>query len=351
MGQYLFNLVLSFILALQVVDKEHRLSEKGEPSKVSRTPLWQGLKKMRLEPVLSIGTDDLDKENYVFGVVYDIGIDHEGSIYVLDPLNYRVQKFSSQGRFLFTFGEGHGNGPGQFQRPAGIAIDSQKNLYVTDSMQLRITVFDSAGKVKATIPTMTQPWKIAIGNDGGIYITSLLAYEGPHVDKYALMSKRRVLSFCEPSRESKLTAQSGNSDKLAVDREGHIYVSLHYPYDIRKFSADGKLLDRFAREVKFFRPPKPDENGVMAASSGTKAITALPDGKLINVIYHRQKEKFHYYFDIFERDGTWLLSVPGSEFGIEWFRTLTSDSKGYLYISYEDPYPHLVKYSLTFSEP
>lgn len=339
-----------FLLSPPLFNNPQNFSEEGEPTKISRVPLWQGKMNMILKPILSIGSDDIDRENYVFSSISDIAIDQNECIYVLDGYNYRVQKFSSDGKFLFSFGKGKGEAPGEFIRPKTIAIDSQKQLYVTDVRQLRITVFDSIGAVVATIPTSSMPYHIVVGQEGEIFITSFLNFKQDRVAKYSLFLKRQVLSFCKPRKECQWVAEAGDGENLAIDQQGNVYVGFYYPYDIRIFSVNGKLLNRFARQAKFFKPPKRDENNVMALLSGTWDMTVLPDNKLITIVFYQEKNQFHFFFDVFDSDGTWLLTVPADHFGLSWPRRIAADSDGNLYLDHSEPYPHLIKYKLRFEK-
>jgi DNA-binding beta-propeller fold protein YncE len=69
-----------------------------------------------------------------------------GDILVSDALNFRVQVFSPEGRFLFTFGR-MGDAPGTFSRPKGVAADSDGNIYVVDALFDNIQIFDKMGRL------------------------------------------------------------------------------------------------------------------------------------------------------------------------------------------------------------
>ena len=69
-----------------------------------------------------------------------------GDIIVSDALNFRVQVFSPEGRFLFTFGR-MGDAPGTFSRPKGVASDSDGNIYVVDALFDNIQIFDKKGRL------------------------------------------------------------------------------------------------------------------------------------------------------------------------------------------------------------
>ena len=75
----------------------------------------------------------------------DIAADDDGNLYVLDRGNFRIQKFSPSGKFLLAFGQ-YGNGKGQFDLPQSLLIDNNSNIYVSDSSNYRISKFDRSGK-------------------------------------------------------------------------------------------------------------------------------------------------------------------------------------------------------------
>ena len=66
------------------------------------------------------------------------------AVYVTDRVNYRIQKFTSEGEFITKWGR-EGSGDGEFERQCGIDIDSQGNVYVVSSKN-RIQKFTSEGE-------------------------------------------------------------------------------------------------------------------------------------------------------------------------------------------------------------
>ncbi len=68
-----------------------------------------------------------------------------GRIYVNDSLNFRIQVFDAEGRFLQAVGR-PGGASGGFQRPKGIALDSDENLYVADALSDAVQIFDRGGR-------------------------------------------------------------------------------------------------------------------------------------------------------------------------------------------------------------
>jgi DNA-binding beta-propeller fold protein YncE len=68
----------------------------------------------------------------------------DGSLYVVDSGNFRVQAFDSRGRFKFQFG-GLGTAFGLFSRPRSIALDPDGNVYVADGGFNNVQIFSATG--------------------------------------------------------------------------------------------------------------------------------------------------------------------------------------------------------------
>ena len=69
-----------------------------------------------------------------------------GNIYVCDTLNFRVQIFNKDGKFIGKFGK-VGNRIGEFSKPKGIAVDSEGHIYVADAMCDVVQVFNKNGEL------------------------------------------------------------------------------------------------------------------------------------------------------------------------------------------------------------
>src|SRR3569623_2619446 len=76
----------------------------------------------------------------------------DGTLYVVDGGNIRVQAFTGDGHFRFAFGE-VGRFPGQFARPKGIATDASGNIYVVDAAFGYMQIFNPQGQVLMFIVT------------------------------------------------------------------------------------------------------------------------------------------------------------------------------------------------------
>ena len=93
-----------------------------------------------------------------------------GQVYVCDTYNNRIQVFNPDLTFSRAFGH-KGSGPGQFDVPCGIAIDSEDLLYICDGGNYRIQKLSSNGKYISKITVPLQPIGITIGHNDMLYVT------------------------------------------------------------------------------------------------------------------------------------------------------------------------------------
>src|SRR6185369_3048668 len=110
--------------------------------------------------LLTLGTSGKPSDTGIDGIDYrtikrvgapfhrptNIALAADGSIYASDGYgNARVHKFAADGKLLFSWGE-PGSGPGQFHVPHGIAVDPNGTVFVADRENSRIQLFTSEGK-------------------------------------------------------------------------------------------------------------------------------------------------------------------------------------------------------------
>ena len=125
--------------------------------------------------VLSIGSSGSGIGE--FNAPFDVAVDGEGSIYVSDQLNHRIQVFDSHFEYASTFGT-RGTGPGQFINPAGLHFDGGE-LFVVDSFNDRIQVFSPIGAYRREwpIPRIDQapnPIDLTLLPSGHILVTDFV---------------------------------------------------------------------------------------------------------------------------------------------------------------------------------
>ncbi len=104
----------------------------------------------------------------------------DGSVYVADTLNDRVQKFSASGDFLDVLDGGSGSGDGQLNRPQGVAVDPVSgDVYVADTGNNRVQRFTNAGVYASQLGSpaggsgdgeFLGPRRLAVDSTGRLYV-------------------------------------------------------------------------------------------------------------------------------------------------------------------------------------
>ncbi|MHB8779650.1 MAG: flippase activity-associated protein Agl23, partial [Anaerolineales bacterium] len=113
-----------------------------------------------------------------FNEPWGVAIGLDGSAYVTDTWNHRVQKFTAQGKFITSWGIfGQGETPQSFYGPRGLAVDAKGRVYVTDTGNKRIVVFDANGNFITQFGSagfdagqFDEPVGIAVDRNGTVYV-------------------------------------------------------------------------------------------------------------------------------------------------------------------------------------
>ena len=99
--------------------------------------------KLNLIHELTIGENSED-ENQVFTVGTRLTVDDKGSMYIMDPGNFRVAVFDKKGNFVRSFGA-QGEGPGEFKQLKEIRFQPDGKLAVYDLGHKKVNRFNPDG--------------------------------------------------------------------------------------------------------------------------------------------------------------------------------------------------------------
>ena len=106
-----------------------------------------------LKPLRKIGTPG--KKHTLttpgdFALPTDVAVDKDGNIYVTDTLNWRVEIFDADGKFISQFGQ-HCDAIGCFKRPKGIAVDGDGHIWVVDTGMGLVQAYNRDGQLLAYV--------------------------------------------------------------------------------------------------------------------------------------------------------------------------------------------------------
>ena len=176
----------------------------------------------------------------------------DGTVYVADSLNHRIQAFDSSGNFLFQWGSfevgEHGTAAGgHFNQPWGISVGPDGNVYVADTWNHRIQVFTPDGQFirawgqigqldTAVSPTdFWGPRAVAVGADGLVYVADT--------------GNKRIRVFTEDGELVRSIGSSGSAAGqlnepvgLAIHSDGRVFVADTWNRRIQVFNQFGQYL-------------------------------------------------------------------------------------------------------------
>lgn len=150
--------------------------------------------------------------------------DRAGTLYVLDPGNFRVQKFAPDRRFVSAWGD-EGREDGQFLDLVDVAVDARGRVYVLDAGRADIQVFDADGRFLAS-------WGSVGSEQGGLRAPSGMAIDAAGNIVVADTGNRRLQTFSPDGQPLASWSGAGTDPQtslipadVAADGAGRVYVT------------------------------------------------------------------------------------------------------------------------------
>lgn len=202
---------------------------------------------------------DLNTGDAPLGTFFEpwgVAVGPDGSVYVTDTWNHRVQKFSKDGRPIKMWGQFGQPAPEfpesqyYFWGPRGIAVDSEGRVFVADTGNKRIVVYDANGTYLTEFGSggfdpgqFDEPVGVAVGSDNTVYVTDTwnqriqsfvpIETSGDEVF-YQALAQWDVIGWFGQSLD--------NKPFIAVDANNHVFITDPEGYRVIEFTSSGEFV-------------------------------------------------------------------------------------------------------------
>lgn len=352
--------ILSIIVSI-ISCSSQKTEWKGTIEEVDGTTVVKNPKKpmygedvFSLEEELSIG-DVEGKEEQMFKNIFDIAVDENENIYILDLNQRQVRVFDRKGKYLRTIGK-VGQGPGEFQFPRQIIISPHQEFVICDPMVRKVFFFSLEGLYKRNIPTWEHGRLMSIMLDskgeiigevplraGGL---SLKKFSFDFIELYNIATKERakipLLEYLSPTIIWSVSETDeiiwGDSEKYEVnfqDRDGNLEMKILKDYEPAKIIAE-EYSERIERKFGGRPIPPEFEQELPKYYPAYKSFTLDNDGRLFISTFEKAKSGEGYYCDVFDSDGRYIAKISLKTEPRVWknqkLYTIEEDEEGYQYV-------------------
>jgi predicted membrane-bound mannosyltransferase/DNA-binding beta-propeller fold protein YncE len=181
---------------------------------------------------------------------WGIAVGADGSVFVSDTWNHRIQKFTADGKFTNMWGYfGQADTPFALWGPRDIAIDKKGQVFITDTGNKRIVVYDENGNYVSQFGTVglepgqfDEPVGVAVDKNGLVYVADtwnqrIQVMTPDSSGTYKPLTNWEIVAWYGQSLD--------NKPFLAVDDNSNLYTTDPEGYRILHFTTSGTFVNYF----------------------------------------------------------------------------------------------------------
>ena len=188
-----------------------------------------------------------------FNEPWGVAVGPDGSVYITDTWNHRVQKFTKDGKPIKTWGQ-YGQpvidipeSASSLWGPRGIAVDARGRVLVADTGNKRIVIFDKDGNYITEFGTggfdpgqFDEPVAVAVAPSGTVYVTDTW---NQRVQGFV---PSETGDFYIPTIQWDISGWFGqsleNKPFIAVGADEHVFITDPEGYRVIEFTSTGEFV-------------------------------------------------------------------------------------------------------------
>jgi hypothetical protein len=267
--------------------------------------VWQNQYKLTLIPEFVIGDTGTDSPGYLKSIT-DLDVDRAGNIYICDFQAGVIRVFNRLGQWINEINADSLHDP--TSQPCQLEVSGDGTIYIMCSQGEKIFIYNSPKKLLSSFkPNLGQLYSMGVNNVGQIFLTGLnLALQSDSLSENKNVihefnaNGKFIKSFGQPIllKNHDLLVNPYSNSQIGFLRNQNIIDLVHYPYQVRIYSDNGKLKKIISKrslddpEPDLIRiPGAPFEAYMLLCQRVQSQVFELPDGKIL--IYILDKGQSH----------------------------------------------------------
>lgn len=298
-----------------------RIEAEGEVVVVSNPgePLFES-GALSLEEDLAVG--GAEDETYVFADISSIAVADDGTIFVLDFRDKSIKVFDRDGKFLRAIGKA-GQGPGELSLPRSVHISSQGEVVAVDARRC-LTFFRPSGEFIRSVSAGALNLADACPSAAGDFFVYLIRGEE---SRYELRKVNGELEDLFMVESSPLPRDRFDPFfpvlRWALLSGGRVVCGYAEKPELRIHDASGHIVRKILMEPKTIPVAKEDidertkgvppelikDMKIPKHYPPFRFVVTDDEDRIYVLSWERPPGRRGYFFDIFDREGKYILKV------------------------------------------
>jgi len=284
----------------------------------------------RIADEIILGKEEGPEEGILF-FPYDIRVDSQNYIYVVDAEDMNIKVYDQSGNWIRNVGR-RGQGPGEYARINDFDVSQDGRIFISDIRQRRVSILRTDGTFVSSFLVKRGCDRLRVDETGRIYFQHFISYKpvGTSGEKDEEMIIKRTDSrgknpfeygkfpagkfVWRPKSVSGMIQVTGHVSQDAhttvwiVNKSGRLYLGYSRDYLITILDKKGKPLFKFGREFTPIKHPlyNPDlAHPEYYPAFHSKNLFFDDEGNLWLKQYTKNDKADHLY-DVFSKDGIFI---------------------------------------------